>query len=95
MHMHTRGHLTFTKASVSRYNTMILTACCIAFFGFLQSELTVPAQDTYDSTTHLSVQDVALDIKSSPTTVRISLKPTYFVKLSTFIRARQTITSVQ
>ena len=74
MCMRTCGHLTFTKASVSRYNTMIWMTCCIAFFGFLQSELTVPAQDTYDSTTHLSVQDVAVDSKSSPTTVRIRIK---------------------
>ena len=56
-------------------NTMIWAACCIAFFGFLRSsELTVPAQDTYDSNIHLSVQDIAVNNKSAPTMVRIRIK---------------------
>ena len=54
---------------------MMWAACCTAFFGFLRSsEMTVPSQDTYDPTIHLSIKDVAVDNKSSPTMVRIRIK---------------------
>ena len=56
-------------------NTMIWVACCTAFFGFLRSsEMTVPSQDTYDPTIYLSIKDVAVNNKSSPTMVCIKIK---------------------
>ena len=58
-------------------NIMMWAACCTAFLGFLQSsEMTVPSQDThiYDPTIHLSIKDVAVDNKSSPTILRIRTK---------------------
>ena len=43
--------------------------------GFLcSSELTVPSQGTYDPSTHLSVNDVAVDNLSSPTMVQVRIK---------------------
>ena len=48
-------------------NVLIWAACCLAFFGFLWvSEFTVPAQNQYDHTTHLSISDVSIDNKDSP-----------------------------
>lgn len=64
-----------SKRPPSHDNIMIWAACCAAFFGFLRcSEMTVPSQDAYDPTIHLSVGDVAVDSRSSPTMVRIRLK---------------------
>ena len=50
-------------------STMIWTACCLAFFGFLRvSEFTIPAhgQDQYDQSCHLSFNDVSLDGQDNP-----------------------------
>ena len=63
------------KKSPSYKTAMLCAARCTAFFGFLHSsEMTVPSQDTYDPTIHLSIQDVAVDNKSSPSMVRILIK---------------------
>ena len=67
-------HLLFNK-SASYDNALLWAACCTAFFGFLRSsEMTVPSQATYDPTIHLSMQDVAVDNRSSPSLVRILIK---------------------
>ena len=56
-------------------NIMIWAACCLAFFGFLQvSEFTVPAQNQYDHTIHLSIFDVSIDDKDSPQLLRVRIK---------------------
>ena len=63
------------KRLASYDNAMLWAACCTAFFSFLHSsEMTVPSQDTYDPTVYLSIQDVAVDNKSSPSMVRILIK---------------------
>ena len=56
--------------------TMIWVACCLAFFGFLRSsEFTVPAQtDRFDSSTHLSPQDIAIDCRYSPSKIKVRIK---------------------
>ena len=47
----------------------------MAFFGFLRcSEFTVPQQDNYDSSIHLSLADIALDSRSSPQTIQVHIK---------------------
>ena len=49
-------------------NVMLWAACCTAFFGFLRvSEMTVQNQNNYERTIHLSLQDVALDSRVTPT----------------------------
>ena len=63
------------KKPPSYNSTMTWAACYTAFFGFLRSsELTVPSQDAYDPSVHLSVRDVAVNNKSSPTMVHIRIK---------------------
>ena len=54
---------------------MLRAACCTAFLGFLRSsEMTVPSQDTYHPAIHLSIQDITVDNKSSPSMVSIMMK---------------------
>lgn len=56
-------------------NIMMWAACCTAFFGFLRcSEFTVPAEDSFDPEAHLSLADVAVDDKMSPTVVQVTIK---------------------
>ena len=55
--------------------TMIWAACCLAFFGFLRvSEFTIPAQDQYDQSCHLSFNDVSLDSRDNPQMLKVSIK---------------------
>ena len=50
-------------------------ACCTPFFGFLRcSDFTVPSSYGFEPVTHLSVKDIALDNKTSPSLVRINIK---------------------
>ena len=59
----------------SRDGSAIWAACCIGFFGFLHAgEFTVPSLKEYDSTTHLSLADIALDSHSAPTLLRVRIK---------------------
>ena len=63
------------SARPSYLNIMLWAACCLAFFGFLRcSEFTVPQQDSYDRTVHLSTSDIAVDNRLSPSTVRVHIK---------------------
>ena len=54
---------------------MIWVACCLGFFGFLcVSEFTVPAQEQYDHTTHLSFADISIDNQHSPQLIKVRIK---------------------
>ena len=54
---------------------MMWAACCVAFFGFLQcSEFTSPNVSQYDPTVHLSFSDLAVDNRSAPSLVQITIK---------------------
>ena len=54
---------------------MLWAACCIGFFGFLRAgEFTVPGDDAYDPTVHLSHEDIAVDNPVKPRVVRITIK---------------------
>ena len=69
----------------SHNNLMIWAASCLAFFGFLHSsELTVPSQDTYDLSIHLSVNDVVVDNRSSPTMIQVAIKQSKTVRELSF-----------
>ena len=54
---------------------MLWAACCTAFFGFLRvGEMTIPSRDSYDSSRHLSLGDVALDSRTNPTIIWLTIK---------------------
>ena len=63
------------KAPQKYDNILLCAACCLAFFGFLRcGEFTVPSQTSYDKDAHLSINDIALDSRSSPTVVIVTIK---------------------
>jgi len=54
---------------------MLWAACCTAFFGFLRvGEMTIPTQHAYNDSIHLSLEDVALDNRLTPTVVWLTIK---------------------
>ena len=56
-------------------NILLWAACCVAFFGFLRcGEFTVPSQADYDPGAHLSLDDIAIDDKKSPSVVQVNIK---------------------
>ena len=59
----------------SHYNIMIWAACCLAFFGFLRvGEFTVPADDQYDESCHLSFSSISVDSRVNPQQLGIIIK---------------------
>ena len=62
--------------SPSEYqNIMLWAACCTAFFGFLRvGEMTIPSSDTFNSAVHLSLGDIALDSRTTPTIIWVTIK---------------------
>ena len=55
--------------------TMLWAACALAFFGFLRcSEFTVPSQEEYCPTSHLSLEDIVIDSRISPTMIQVTIK---------------------
>ena len=56
-------------------NVMLWAASCVGFFGFLRSgEFTVPSQQGYDPTVHLSLADVAFNSHVAPSFARLRIK---------------------
>ena len=56
-------------------NIMLWAACCLAFFGFLRvSEFTIPSQDAYDPSVHLSLQDISVDSRDNPSLLKVTIK---------------------
>ena len=54
---------------------MLWAACCLGFFGFLRAgEMTVPSDTAYDAASHLSFNDLAVDIPGAPTVLRVHIK---------------------
>jgi len=50
-------------------------ACCLAFFGFLRvSEFTVPTQQVYEESTHLSLRDISVDNRFNPHLIKLHIK---------------------
>ena len=49
---------------------MLWAACTLAFFGFFRSgEITVPSDQEFDPTVHLTTDDVLVDSHNSPSTL--------------------------
>ncbi len=54
---------------------MLWAACCLAYFGFMRiGELTVPTEDGYDASSHLSWGDVSVDDPNSPSRMEVRIK---------------------
>ena len=54
---------------------MLWAAFCLAFFAFLRAgEFTCPSWERFDSSTMLSVGDVAVDSRDSPTYITVRIK---------------------
>ena len=54
---------------------MFWAACSLGYFGFLcASEFTVPNLSTFSVSLHLSVQDMAVDSSSAPSSMRVRIK---------------------
>ena len=64
------------ESNAAQYDNVLLwAACCLAFFGFLRcGEFTVPLQTDYDLDTHLSLTDITLDNKVSPSVIQVKIK---------------------
>ena len=62
--------------SPSEYqNIMLWAACCTAIFGFLRvGETTIPSSDAFNSAVHLSLGDIALDSRTTPTIIWVTIK---------------------
>lgn len=61
---------------MSKFNVkMVWAACCLCFFAFLRAgEMTVPNDESYDASVHLSIQDISVDNSSNPSIVRVRIK---------------------
>ena len=62
----------FNKQAATYQPKLLWAACCVAFFGFLR--VTVPSQYGYDQDCHLSLTDVTIDNRCSPTVIQLHIK---------------------
>ena len=54
---------------------MFWAACTLGYFGFLcAAEFTVPSLASFSPLIHLTVQDIAVDAPSSPSSMRVKIK---------------------
>ena len=54
---------------------MLWAVASVCFFGFFRAgELTSPSESQYDPSTHLTLADIAVDDKNSPSVIQIHLK---------------------
>ena len=54
---------------------MMWAACTMAFFGFFGlGEITVPSEEAFDPSAHLTPSDIAIDDRDNPTLVQVYLK---------------------
>ena len=75
VHIMTQIYSVLKKSPTDYQSIMLWAACCTAFFGFLRvGEMTVPSQKAYDNSVHLSLDDVALDSRSNPTIIWLTIK---------------------
>jgi len=75
VHIMTQIYSVLEKSPTDYQSIMLWAACCTAFFGFLRvGKMTLPSQQAYDSSVHLSLNDVALDNRSNPTIIWLMIK---------------------
>lgn len=64
-----------SKRTPSYANTTLWAMCCLALFGFLRvSEFTIPTEGSYNSSRHLSLDDIAVDNRNKPRLLQLFLK---------------------
>ena len=73
-------------------NVMLWATSCVDFFGFIRSgEFTVPSQQGYDPTVHLSLAYVAFNSHVAPTFARLRIKKSktdpFLLEVDVFIGA--------
>ena len=70
-----RLHSALSRCTGNYKDTMVWAACCLAYFGLLRvSEFITSSRDSFSSSTDLLLSDVALDSRTSPTSIQITLK---------------------
>ena len=56
-------------------HVMLWAASIVCFFGFLRAgELTIPSDNAFDPTTHLTVEDITIDDIANPSMLKLHLK---------------------
>ena len=59
----------------SHLHTMMYAACCLAFFAFLRvSEFTVPGDNLFDKSCHLSFDSITIDNRDNPRYLKLTIK---------------------
>ena len=54
---------------------MLWAACCLCFCGFLRSgEITCPTEDSFDPRSNLSIANVKVDNRHTPTAIQVTIK---------------------
>ena len=76
-HAHNTAQLrrVWDKSADDGDHIMLWAASTTCFFGFMRAgEITVPSQEAYDPTAHLSFNDVAVDAHANPTVMEVRIK---------------------
>ena len=64
-----------SKSPTNYQSIMMWAASCTAFFGFLRvGEMTVPSLEAFDEMRHLTLKDIALDSRSNPSAIWLTIK---------------------
>ena len=70
-----RIHNILARSPNDHQSIMMWAACCTAFFGFLRcSEFTIASPNDFDPAAHLSINDIAVDNRNSPSLLRVTIK---------------------
>ena len=65
----------WSPSGCSHDTKMIWAACTLALFAFLRAgEMTVPNNQAFNESTHLSISDVAVDDVTNPAVMQIKIK---------------------
>ena len=68
-------HKVLLQSRNDHQSIMMWAACCTAFFGFLRcSEFTTTSPNEFDPAVHLSINDIAVDNRNSPSLIRVTIK---------------------
>jgi len=64
-----------SRSPIEYQPIMLWAAYCAAFFGFLRvGEMTLPNQESFDDSVHLSLRGISVDSRSNTTTIWLTVK---------------------